>query len=322
MSFLYQALIKQKQQGVDIDTNGQVIRENNPEGQQQASFQQQGAALTLYSPVTSGQGSFYLNASGDSQQHKSHWFWLVIAGLLMIVGLLAGYLFATKQQAIAPSTPEQVQLMQQQLLLQQDLAELKQSNDALLDKVDTALVATTTNSVAVEPASNMQGASEGVDKQVNVALDSNGQIQTQVSSTFEPAAVEPEPLQRSSVKDVDLADIPEKLKSSFADAVKATEQKSQPELFTAKIDAGSSLPLLSELSLAQIYWVPDMEYQMHIYASNPSERWVRINGQTLNEGDQLTPELTLLEIRQEQIIWQGKDRRFAHDALTDFVKTH
>ena len=164
-------------------------------------------------------------------------------------------------------------------------------------------------------------AAEQPDKQIEVAVDKDGQVKTQVTDMAANTSSEPEQLvKRNILPEVAIEDIPDTLKSTFADAVKATEQEHQPELFEPQVTTGSSLPLLDELKLSEIYWVPDISYEMHIYASEPSERWIRINGKTLTEGEALIDKLVLLEIRQDQIIWQGNDRRFAQNALQDFVK--
>lgn len=356
MSFLYQALIKEKQGTKSAQNNGVnqqtaqspgITAQSPGINAQSPNITAQSAGIptdnigqtpplqsTHFSNVNPAQPvSFAMGAHSTpyapEQSAKQHWFWLVIASLLAIVGGLGGYLFASQGQsdAVVSAAQSQAELAQQkQAQLEQHLAAAEQANQQLsaqLEDVKTSQqqpLATTTSTELTDES----GTSTASEKQIEIAVGEDGQIKTQVSQlkgASNPDYSESAVLERSAANDVALDEIPEQLKSTFADAVRATENKPDPSLFSAQVNSGSSLPLLNEMDLSQVYWVPDIEYQMHIYASAPSERWIRINGKTLNQGDELMEGLTLLEIRQDQIIWQSKRRRFAQNALQDFVKT-
>ncbi len=299
MSFLYQALIKEQQKGQQTkpDSTPELGNFAVPPSPVQPTIQQQ-SAFNMAAHAT------------PEQKGTSHWFWLVIASLLMLVGLLAGYLFASKTNSSSVEQQLYSSMQQQAELMQQKQQELEQSLSAIQQS--------TVNSV--EPEVNVPVEATPEDKQIEVAVDQDGQIQTQVTDIALEQEDSGQPLVRTILPELPMDEIPDALKSSFENAVKATEQKQNPKLFEAQVSTGSSLPLITELKLSDIYWVPNIEYQMHIYASEPSERWIRINDQTLNEGDALIDNLVLLEIRQDQIIWQGNNKRFAQNALEDFVK--
>lgn len=299
MSFLYQALIKEQQKGQ------QTKPDSTPE---QGNF---AVPPSPVQPTIQQQSAFSMAAHATPEQKgTSHWFWLVIASLLMLVGLLAGYLFASKTNSSSSEQQLYSSMQQQAELMQQKQQELEQSLSAIQKN--------TVNSAETEANEPLEVAPE--DKQIEVAVDQDGQIQTQVTDIALEQEGSGQPLVRTILPELPMDEIPDALKSSFENAVKATEQKQNPRLFEAQVSTGSSLPLITELKLSDIYWVPNIEYQMHIYASEPSERWIRINDQTLNEGDALIDNLVLLEIRQDQIIWQGNNKRFAQNALEDFVK--
>lgn len=299
MSFLYQALIKEQQKG-------QQAKPNSPQHQDNLAV-----PPTTGQPMSQPQVGFNMASHvAPEQKAASHWFWLVIASLLMLVGLLAGYLFATKSNSSSTEQQLYSTMQQQTQLMQQKQQELEQSLSAIQQS--------TAKPVESEQSKPAETGAE--DKQIEVAVDQDGQVQTQVTDMALEQENAGQPLVRTVLPELPMDEIPEALKSSFESAVKATEQKQNPKLFEAQVSSGSSLPLITELKLSEIYWVPNIEYQMHIYASEPSERWIRINDQTLNEGDNLIDNLMLLEIRQDQIIWQGNNRRFAQNALQDFVK--
>lgn len=314
MSFLYQALIKEQQNGkraTSTEADGSAkIEQSTP-----TSFST-GRTASMQQPNNQYQQGFSAHITAE-QGNKNHWFWLVIAALLMIVGLLGGYLFGSKDtnQALYTNIQQQAsQVQQKQQELEQSLADLKDNSEiGTIPVLASTPIAPTTQSTTPE---------QTADKQIEVAVGQDGEVKTQVTqvSINETAEGEEQLVKRHILPEVAIEDIPDTLKSTFADAVKATEQKQQSDLFEPQVTTGSSLPLIDELKLSEIYWVPDMSYEMHIYASEPSERWIRLNGKTLAEGEALVDNLVLLEIRQDQIIWQGNDRRFAQNALQDFIK--
>lgn len=304
MSFLYQALIKEQQKG-QADNSKATVQPHEPiqASRVQSSIPQQ-VAFNL------------ANQTAVEQKNTSHWFWLVIAGLLMLVGLLAGYLFATKTTTSPAEQQLFTNIQQQAQLNTQLMQELMQEKPQQLEQ-NVSLIEQST----VKPEGKTQQQDQLTqEKQIAVAVDEDGQLQTQVQSTEQQNNSEGEPLARTVLEELPITEIPDTLKSSFESAVKATEQKLNPTLFETQVSAGSSLPLITELPLSETYWVPDIEYQMHIYASQASERWIRINDQTLTEGEAFIDNLTLLEIRQDQIIWQSNNKRFSQNALEDFVK--
>jgi general secretion pathway protein B len=131
--------------------------------------------------------------------------------------------------------------------------------------------------------------------------------------------VEGQVITRTLPDEVNLNAVPDELKEKFAMAVQQTEQFSEEEEEEPSVSSESSLQNITELSVIEQAGIPDMSYQMHIYASESSERWIKINGKTLYEGDSLIPNLVLREIRQNQIIWESEFTRFRQDALQDYI---
>jgi general secretion pathway protein B len=65
--------------------------------------------------------------------------------------------------------------------------------------------------------------------------------------------------------------------------------------------------------------VPLMRYDSHMYSSLIDERWVRINGETLKEGDfDSTGQLELLEIQPQRSIFRVERQSFSVESLTDW----
>ena len=159
-------------------------------------------------------------------------------------------------------------------------------------------------------ALNVQALRLADEKQVNIRLTENGQLQTEVMNT-EPQIVNVDINQNRS-----LDEVPAELKQRFNSAVEATELQ-VPVRQVQTVVRQSSLPDISMLAAQEQAELPKLRYQMHIYASEPSERWIKINDQVLTEGDWLGDQLRLLEIRQQLIVWENSYSRFSQEALQD-----
>jgi general secretion pathway protein B len=64
--------------------------------------------------------------------------------------------------------------------------------------------------------------------------------------------------------------------------------------------------------------LPAMSFAAHMFASEPQERWVRVNGKELGEGDWIAPDLQIVEITQNHVIMNYKGQYFRMAALTDW----
>jgi len=261
----------------------------------------------------------FASATDHLQQGGKHIpssVWIFIGSLLLVVGLLAGYIYGNALLANNKAASEIPELINS----------TENSNSVIIkEPVTEAAVADN------EPTN------ENDDKSVEIALDSDGQVISKVSQlqdevadketrsevvkaqsktqvdTTEPDVTDPE--------SVDLSDVPDNLKTSFAEAIKATERQQVPdESFEMNLSQSPDLLMLDDLTGYQIRSLPNLIYQMHIFSSDVSERWVRINGKTLYEGNELQPELTLLEIKQDLIVWRFNTIKVGQVALVDFVK--
>lgn len=64
--------------------------------------------------------------------------------------------------------------------------------------------------------------------------------------------------------------------------------------------------------------IPAMSFTTHIYATDPSERWVKINGKTIKEGQWMSSSLQLIDINPQYIVMAIDGRKFTLAALTDW----
>ncbi len=385
MSFLYQALLKNSQQKKSQQntkpTNTYVsdaeahtkqsnlTKDESPviQAGQLSSNDLLTQPMSVASPpiYTAGnhfaQGEFASHHLESSSSRTTPWLlWLSIALLMLIVGLLAGYIAGNVNLSGA-------QQLQSIAAINTNIPQVEATkNTAQANKVsakdDLRLAATATH----QQNSALSVSQQQANKLVEVKVDQQGKVNANVSNldAINRAAPEPnapntsnapnanteqsteqsaeqnteleqihsakttsslEPTQNEEAEAIDLSQVPEKLKASFAKAVEASQnqtlENSNPQdntNFTVSLTPNNHLPLLSELSAEQRKGIPNMEYQMHIFASDINQRWVRINGKTLYEGQALTSNLTLLEIKQDKIIWRFNDKKIGQLALVDF----
>lgn len=301
MSFLYQALLK------------------NNKGSSSKPDQDEMKEAQFHDHRPEFANSMNATDQFAGQSNPIPWgMWVVVSLLLLLIGLLAGYIFGNKTQQFEMEPSHYTNVVTEPEMSAANQSSIQPEPQQRI--TDKHLL----KSEQTEPLTNTD------DKQVEIALNEQGDVVSQVTKPAKDN-IEKEPVEQKSpgeqqivrskpVNEVDIDDIPEQLKSSFADAVAASKLDSTESRNLFQVSSGSSLVLIDDLSMAEQYAIPNMSYQMHIYASDSSERWIRINGITLSEGEELQDDLTLVEIRQDQIIWQTGYRRFAQNALEDFIR--
>lgn len=113
---------------------------------------------------------------------------------------------------------------------------------------------------------------------------------------------------------VELEDVSPELLAQFKMAVEESDaESSEPNpVFDTDIVA------IHELNQTQQAKIPAMSFTTHIYATEAAERWVKINGNTVKEGQWLSSSLQLVDIYPQYIVMAINGRRFTLAALTDW----
>ncbi len=116
-----------------------------------------------------------------------------------------------------------------------------------------------------------------------------------------PAAAPPE--QKAAVPTLDARAPADKLAAVPAPPVSA------PAPGAAAAPQGPATPLIWELPYAQRRDIPELKVTMHVYAAEPAQRFVIINGDRHVEGDDVGS-LKLGEIRADGIVFVSNGQRF------------
>ncbi|WP_440055285.1 general secretion pathway protein GspB [Pseudoalteromonas sp. T1lg65] len=143
------------------------------------------------------------------------------------------------------------------------------------------------------------------------------QSATQSVNEFEGFQVLGKQLEPEAEPD-ELEGVSDELKAAFDQAVKDTESSSvsNTKSISATKDSAEALPIdMLPLNLRSA--IPSMVYQAHIYATEASKRWIKINNRPLYEGDSLGA-LTVVEITPEQTLFDFDGIEFSLEAMQDW----
>ncbi len=102
----------------------------------------------------------------------------------------------------------------------------------------------------------------------------------------------------------------------FEQAVAATKDLSDKDIVELQKD--ELLPSISDMPIDVQDRVPSLQYQIHIYSSKASDRWVKINDKVIREGELLGPNVSVSEIRQKVLVLKYRQDEFTLKALTNW----
>ncbi len=80
----------------------------------------------------------------------------------------------------------------------------------------------------------------------------------------------------------------------------------------------TALPRIDQLPQTVLAQMPSMSFSAHMYASNPQDRWVRVNSRRVSEGEFISNNLILKKIEAEQVVLDFRGTEFTMNALSDW----
>jgi len=89
----------------------------------------------------------------------------------------------------------------------------------------------------------------------------------------------------------------------------------QPE---TRVTVNQALQRVDQLPVRVLTRLPTMKFSAHMYASNSSDRWVKVNGNQLGEGDWIADKVQIVAIEGQKVVLQFENERFTMAALTDW----
>lgn len=104
----------------------------------------------------------------------------------------------------------------------------------------------------------------------------------------------------------------------FESALAEVDRTPPQDDYETEVVSLSGIPKVHELPARILTRLPSMAFSAHMYASNDDERWVRVNGKRLREGEFVEDGLRVVKIESQHVIMSFRDEEFIMAALTDW----
>lgn len=139
------------------------------------------------------------------------------------------------------------------------------------------------------------------------------------AATQDKAITEPAVTQQASMAE-STANTQSKIASQPAVTHTTDNQSARKNLNMSPVQYKPENPVVHvhELPLAVKRNIPAMEFSAHIYSSNPAHRSIVINGDFMEEGEQISNELTLTEITSKGAIFSFRGYRFRTEVVSSW----
>ena len=187
--------------------------------------------------------------------------------------------------------------------------------------------AETVNGVALEAGQTVLGYQSGVDDDIQANTsngnNNNNQTDNNTGTNTSRTANSNQGQNQSSGATGQNTSSGERLNSTLLRRIQAAaddvdSQMSSPEPELVKVTDFNTLPRIDQLSPAILTQMPAMSFSAHMYASNPRDRWVRVNSQRLGEGDTIANNVILKRIESEKVVLEYNGKEFTMNALSDW----
>lgn len=131
--------------------------------------------------------------------------------------------------------------------------------------------------------------------------------QTVVTVTTNTSKAEPEPEPEIS------AELRERFASALAQSADRNERPANPiTTHTAPAQDIGTLDITLQRQL------PKLRFEAHVYATQPAQRWVKVNGKSLQEGQWITADVRLREITPQYVLLEFGQQLFSMRALSEW----
>lgn len=293
----------------------------------------------------------YPSYAPEPQTNIYKWVSIVLALVLtLIVGIVLGNKYALLGVPEPKTTPMQTAQLQTAQLqtAQQASSAMPAQNQQATTSAQPASTNTASNIANSEVAQVAQAAQQTPEQAPQAKEQATEQVTAQATEQEDNeqlAATEQEPQGEPQVvgyqpdtittdgkrKEAEIDDISNDLLSKFNQAIKETEgtedsyqQDNLAEQANLQADQEidgylTRVPHIRELKEEQKKQVPAMVYETHLYSTDRFQRWVKINGRSMQETQWITEDIQIHEIQKQFLILEMGHIRFSLPALTDWT---
>lgn len=236
--------------------------------------------------------------------HSPFWLGLLVGTVGLSAALVAGYWLGLQHQEPLPPVSEQakeqpVRVASQQHILSALITEPARPEAPVHEKTEPSEVAAANSQVDSEqPGTGFEISSEPIEAQQTVSVERPAQASM------------------PSLSDIDELDVTSELQQRFSQALDATSQQSATRQHVRMHNAPAmDISELDELTQRQL---PAMRFEAHVYASTPAQRWVKVNGRTLQQGQWLSTDVQIVEVLPQHVLLRFQQQEFSVEALKDW----
>jgi general secretion pathway protein B len=124
--------------------------------------------------------------------------------------------------------------------------------------------------------------------------------------------------QRAEAQDVLSPELVKRFEKVLDQMNSETPSRTKPNTVNQKTNSDEGVPRIDQLPAWVLTELPNMAFSAHMYASEPQDRWVRVNGMRLVEGDLIADKVVIDEIQAQRVILNYAGHQFSMAALTDW----
>ncbi|GAA0855852.1 general secretion pathway protein GspB [Aliiglaciecola litoralis] len=143
------------------------------------------------------------------------------------------------------------------------------------------------------------------------------QLEAQRKQKREEDALVAQQLESQKAEQEQRSDIPPELLKRFQAAMESIGD-SQPADPVVDVEPIKDVPTVAELPAWALTQLPSLAFSAHMYVSAPEERWVRVNGKRISEGQEIEDGLVVVGIEPQHVIMSFRGQEFSMDALSDW----
>lgn len=137
----------------------------------------------------------------------------------------------------------------------------------------------------------------------------------QAPSELQPVVLAEQKKQHKAQPEIDYSNVSDELQQRFQDALLMSEDQGQAFIESENSD-GTDLHQMASDFQAQ---VPAISYDFHVYSSVAKDRWIRINGEDLLEGQfDSSGEILVVKILPDRTVFRLGRQSFSLQSLTDW----
>lgn len=202
-----------------------------------------------------------------------------------------------------------------------DAAVANQASDAESVPEDEASVSSENTQPQAEAQQQAQNAPPVEDVESNTAADD--QSNDEVALSNQQAADETDDYEGTVLNQPDVptqGQVSQELLDKFNKAIEDldSDEASDEQPDETPVTVSQDIQRVDQLPVRMLTRLPTMKFSAHMYASNPADRWVRVNGDQLTEGDWIADKVQIVAIQGQRVVLEFENERFTMAALTDW----